>query len=138
MIGGMTERSPTGTEREFVCPFVAYDEDRDFRASVPDHRHRCFAESPAASRALAHQAAYCLSPAFAGCPTFIDWARPSQGRADPDAPGGADRASRGRPILPADQPAHRAAVRARTVGATATGRVDRPATVGARRGPAGA
>jgi hypothetical protein len=75
MIGGMTERSPTGTEREFVCPFVAYDEDRDYRASVPDHRHRCFAESPAASRALAHQAAYCLSSAFAGCPTFIDWAR---------------------------------------------------------------
>jgi len=75
MIGGMTERSPMGTEREFVCPFVAYDEDRDFRASVPDHRHRCFAESPAASRALAHQAAYCLSSAFAGCPTFIDWAR---------------------------------------------------------------
>jgi hypothetical protein len=71
----MTERSPTGTEREFVCPFVAYDEDRDYRASVPDHRHRCFAESPAASRALAHQAAYCLSSAFAGCPTFIDWAR---------------------------------------------------------------
>ncbi len=75
MIGGMTERSPTGSEREFVCPFVAYDEDRDYRSSVPDHRHRCFAESPAASRALAHQAAYCLSSAFAGCPTFIDWAR---------------------------------------------------------------
>ncbi len=75
MIGGMTERSPIGTEREFVCPFVAYDEDRDFRSSVPDHRHRCFAESPAASRALAHQAAYCLSSGFAGCPTFIDWAR---------------------------------------------------------------
>jgi nucleoid-associated protein YgaU len=75
MIGKMSERSPMGTERESVCPFVAYDEDRDFRSSVPDHRHRCFAESPAASRALAHQAAYCLSSAFAGCPTFIDWAR---------------------------------------------------------------
>ena len=75
MIGGMTERSSMGTEREFVCPFVAYDDDRDFRSSVPDHRHRCFAESPAASRALAHQAAYCLSSAFAGCPTFVDWAR---------------------------------------------------------------
>jgi LysM repeat protein len=58
-----------------VCPFVALDEDRDHRAPGPDHRHRCFAESPAAPRALAHQAAYCLSGSFAGCPTFVDWAR---------------------------------------------------------------
>ena len=70
----MTERSTT-TEREGVCPFVAFDEDRDYRSSVPDHRHRCFAERPAATRALAHQAAYCLSSAFPSCPTFIDWAR---------------------------------------------------------------
>ena len=75
MIGAMTERSATGTERQVVCPFVAFADDRDHRSSAPDHRHRCFGESPAASRALAHQAAYCLSSAFAGCPTFIDWAR---------------------------------------------------------------
>jgi hypothetical protein len=75
MIGAMTERSATGTERQVVCPFVAFDDDRDHRASVPDHRHRCFGESPAASRALAHQAAYCLSAGFPGCPTFLDWAR---------------------------------------------------------------
>jgi LysM repeat protein len=60
---------------QVVCPFVAFDDDRDFRSPVPDHRHRCFAESPAAPRALAHQAAYCLAPAFPGCPSFIDWAR---------------------------------------------------------------
>jgi len=60
---------------QVVCPFVAFDDDRDFRSPVPDHRHRCFAESPAAPRALAHQAAYCLSSAFPGCPTFVDWAR---------------------------------------------------------------
>ena len=64
-----------GTERQVVCPFVAFDDDRDYRSSVPDHRHRCFGETPAASRALAHQAAYCLSSAFPSCPTFIDWAR---------------------------------------------------------------
>jgi hypothetical protein len=75
MIGAMTERSTTGTERQVVCPFVAFDDDRNYRSSAPDHRHRCFGESPAASRALAHQAAYCLSSAFPGCPTFIDWAR---------------------------------------------------------------
>jgi LysM repeat protein len=75
---------PTGYHRrvsertadpQVVCPFVAFDDDRDFRSPVPDHRHRCFAESPAAPRALAHQAAYCLSSAFPGCPTFMDWAR---------------------------------------------------------------
>ncbi len=68
----MTERI---ADPQAVCPFVALDEDRDHRAPGPDHRHRCFAESPAAPRALAHQAAYCLSGAFAGCPTFVDWAR---------------------------------------------------------------
>ena len=54
----MTERI---ADPQAVCPFVAFDDERDFRAPVPDHRHRCFAESPAAPRALAHQAAYCLS-----------------------------------------------------------------------------
>lgn len=58
-----------------VCPFVALDDDRDHRGPGPDHRHRCYAESPAAPRALAHQAAYCLAAAFPGCPTFVDWAR---------------------------------------------------------------
>jgi LysM repeat protein len=58
-----------------VCPFVALDDDRDHRAPGPDHHHRCFAESPAAPRALAHQAAYCLSGSFPSCPTFVDWAR---------------------------------------------------------------
>ncbi len=116
MIGGMTERSAMGTEREFVCPFVAYDEDRDFRSSVPDHRHRCFAESPGASRALAHQAAYCLSSAFAGCPTFIDWARREAAppkdepirtlREAPTARRDADRAASaaGRPTAPQAAP----------------------------------
>ena len=116
MIGGMTERSAMGTEREFVCPFVAYDEDRDYRSSVPDHRHRCFAESPAASRALAHQAAYCLSSAFAGCPTFIDWARreaaPAKDepirtlREAPTAPRAVDRGTQpaGRPTAPQAAP----------------------------------
>lgn len=68
----VTDRTP---EPQVVCPFVAFDDERDFRASVPDHRHRCFAETPAAPRALAHQAAYCLSTSFPACPTFADWAR---------------------------------------------------------------
>jgi hypothetical protein len=58
-----------------ACPFVAFDDDRDERADVPDHRHRCYADSPPAPRALAHQEADCLSSAFPVCPTFQDWAR---------------------------------------------------------------
>ena len=58
-----------------ACPFVAFEDDRDARATAPDHRHRCFAEARPAPRALAHQEAYCLSSAFPVCPTFQDWAR---------------------------------------------------------------
>ena len=68
----MTERI---ADPQAACPFVALDDDRDHRAPVPDHRHRCFADRPAAPRALAHQAAYCLSGSFPSCPTFVDWAR---------------------------------------------------------------
>lgn len=58
-----------------ACPFVAFGDDRAGRSTSPDHRHRCFAESPPAPRAVAHQEAYCLSSAFPVCPTFQDWAR---------------------------------------------------------------
>jgi hypothetical protein len=58
-----------------ACPFVAFEHDRDARATSPDQRHRCFAEPRPAPRALAHQEAYCLSSAFPVCPTFQDWAR---------------------------------------------------------------
>src|SRR5450759_2689041 len=117
MIGAMTERSATGTERQVVCPFVAFDDDRDHRSDAPDHQHRCFAESPAASRALAHQAAYCLSSSFPGCPTFIDWARREAAppkdepirtlRETPTAPRQAERSGDavGRPSAPQAAPA---------------------------------
>ncbi len=70
----MTERTApdAGT---LACPFVAFDDDRDERADQPDHRHRCYAEIRPAPRAIAHQAAFCLSGGFAACPTFQDWAR---------------------------------------------------------------
>ena len=68
-----------------ACPFVAFDDDRDARATAPDHRHRCFAEAVPAPRALAHQDAYCLSPAFAVCPAFQDWARREAAAARPGA-----------------------------------------------------
>jgi hypothetical protein len=64
-----------------ACPFVAFDDERDERSGVPDHRHRCYAENPPAPRALAHQEAYCLSSAFPVCPTFQDWARRESARA---------------------------------------------------------
>jgi LysM repeat protein len=68
-----------------ACPFVAFEDDRDERATVPDHRHRCYADVRPSPRALAHQEAYCLSSAFPVCPTFQDWARRESARARADA-----------------------------------------------------
>src|SRR5215212_3355923 len=77
----MTERGLPLADGAPACPFVAFEDDRDERASVPDHRHRCYAESRPSPRALAHQEAYCLSSAFPVCPTFQDWARREAARA---------------------------------------------------------
>ena len=77
----MTERGLPSVDGSPACPFVAFEDDRDERASVPDHRHRCYAEPRPAPRALAHQEAYCLSSAFPVCPTFQDWARREAARA---------------------------------------------------------
>jgi LysM repeat protein len=71
----MTERGLPTSDGAPACPFVAFEDDRDERATSPDHRHRCYAEPNPAPRALAHQEAYCLSSAFPVCPTFQDWAR---------------------------------------------------------------
>jgi len=71
----MTDRAAAPTERATACPFVAFEDERDERSDRPDHRHRCYAESKPAPRAIAHQEAFCLSPQFAACPTFQDWAR---------------------------------------------------------------
>ncbi|MEO8230093.1 MAG: LysM domain-containing protein [Chloroflexota bacterium] len=76
----MTERSALEAGA-VACPFVAFVDDREARADVPDHRHRCYAEIRPAPRALAHQQAFCLSSGFAACPTFQDWARREAARA---------------------------------------------------------
>jgi LysM repeat protein len=78
-----------------ACPFVAFDDDRDERNTVPDHRHRCYAENPPAPRALAHQEAYCLAAAFPVCPIFQDWARREAAHARRDAPPAARSTGRG-------------------------------------------
>src|SRR5262245_13410158 len=77
----MTDRALPLADGAPACPFVAFEDERDERASVPDHRHRCYAEAKPAPRALAHQEAYCLSSAFPVCPTFQDWARREAARA---------------------------------------------------------
>ena len=71
----MTDRGLPSVDGPPACPFIAFEDERDERASSPDHRHRCYAEVDPAPRALAHQEAYCLSSAFPVCPTFQDWAR---------------------------------------------------------------
>ena len=85
IIAPMSERG-LPTEGAPACPFVAFEDDRDGRSTAPDHRHRCFAEPRPAPRALAHQEAYCLSSAFAICPTFQDWARREAAAARLDPP----------------------------------------------------
>lgn len=75
IIRPMTDRGLPSVEGAPACPFVAFEDDREARDTAPDHRHRCYAEVRPAPRALAHQEAYCLSPAFPVCPTFQDWAR---------------------------------------------------------------
>lgn len=85
MMATMTERGLPNVDEALACPFVAFEGDRDARATGPDHRHRCYAEVRPAPRALAHQQAYCLSSAFSVCPTFQDWARREAARARPGA-----------------------------------------------------
>lgn len=79
----MTERGLPIADGAPACPFVAFEDERDERATSPDHRHRCYAEPKPAPRALAHQEAYCLSSAFPVCPTFQDWARREAARSRP-------------------------------------------------------
>lgn len=85
MIAPMSDRAIPGGDGAPACPFIAFEDDRDARSTAPDHRHRCFAEPVPAPRAIAHQDAYCLSPAFAVCPTFQDWARREAAVAKPAA-----------------------------------------------------
>ncbi len=95
-----------------ACPFVAFEDDRDGRATAPDHRHRCFAEPRPATRALAHQEAYCLASAFPVCPTFQDWARREAAAARPSAPSQAavrDEPPQSRPLPPLEREPRRTA-----------------------------
>jgi hypothetical protein len=89
----VSERGLPVAEGAHACPFVAFEDDRDERATVPDHRHRCYAEVRPAPRALAHQEAYCLSSAFPVCPTFQDWARRESARARDAADAAAESAA---------------------------------------------
>jgi LysM domain len=104
----VSERGLPIADSPTACPFVAFDDDRDERATVPDHRHRCYAELRPAPRALAHQEAYCLSSAFPVCPTFQDWARREAARAQDAAAGAAAvaaaAAAEGSPSVPPSTP----------------------------------
>ena len=105
-----------------ACPFVAFGDDRDGRSTSPDHRHRCFAESPPAPRAVAHQEAYCLSSAFPVCPTFQDWARREAAHA---RGAGESEPRRRRRAVPAAETGRRP-VRGRRAAAAAATRPIRP------------
>src|SRR3954452_16806472 len=102
IIRPMTERGLPGTDGAPACPFVAFGDDREARSTSPDHRHRCFADTPPAPRALAHQEAYCLSSAFPVCPIFQDWARSEAAQAR--AAGDQSAAAAGSPSPPPAPP----------------------------------
>ena len=73
-----------------VCPFVAFEDDRDHRSGAPDYRHRCFASAEPEPRAFPHQERYCLAPDFAECPVFLDWARQEAAAVATSGAGSAD------------------------------------------------
>jgi len=111
----VSERGLPIADGAAACPFVAFEDDRDERATVPDHRHRCYADLRPSPRALAHQEAYCLSSSFPVCPTFQDWARRESARARADAQARDDAADR------AAGPTTRAAAAAAGASAGAAG-----------------
>ncbi len=83
----MSGRAAEPVEIPPACPFLAFEDDREHRSTVPDHRHRCYAETRPAPRAVAHQERYCLTSDFPSCPTFQAWARREAAReAGPDTP----------------------------------------------------
>jgi LysM domain-containing protein len=100
----VTERGLPIADGAPACPFVAFEDDRDERATEPDHRHRCYADVRPAPRALAHQAAYCLSSAFPVCPTFQDWARREAARARDAAASAAAEVARVAPAQASQPP----------------------------------
>ena len=100
----MTDRGLPIVDGAPACPFVAFDDERDARATSPDHRHRCYAEVRPAPRALAHQEAYCLSSAFPICPTFQDWAKREAAKAHAGAEP-AEAYAGAEPAEPARRPA---------------------------------
>jgi len=79
----MTSEAARSPRLPTVCPFVAFDDERDLRAAVPDRRHRCYAVVDPEPRALAHQERYCLSPGFTTCPIIQDWAAREAARVAP-------------------------------------------------------
>ena len=103
MMPEMTDRSPA--ERPTACPFLAFDDDRDYRSDRPDHRHRCFAEPRPAPRAISHQELFCLGGAFGECPTFASWAAREAAAVKRPTIRRADASGTPRGAYPADRPA---------------------------------
>jgi hypothetical protein len=127
----MTERGLPIADGAPACPFVAFEDDRDERASHPDHRHRCYAEIRPAPRALAHQEAYCLSSAFPVCPTFQDWARREAARSRPPS-----RAPIDEPVTDNDQAPDTAETASPAVGAASPSEEEAEEDPWAAAGPA--
>ena len=129
IIDEMTERTAHDAGA-MACPFVAFVDDRDERADVPDHRHRCYAEIRPAQRAIAHQQTFCLSPGFSACPTFQDWAKRESARARAAATAGRPTGDEPTEDEPTAQPADPRASPAGSVDLGSADAVDGPSLPG--------
>lgn len=98
----MSER-PIADVGPLACPFVAFEHDQARRSVEPDRRHRCYAESVPAPRAISHQTTYCLSSGFAACPTFRAWAQRTAARQAEERYEASSRPAREVPVAPMPQ-----------------------------------
>jgi LysM repeat protein len=131
MMPEMTDRSPA--ERPTACPFLAFEDDRDYRSDRPDHRHRCFAEARPAPRAISHQELFCLGGAFGECPAFASWAAREAAAVKRPTIRRTDVSGTPRGTYPADRPMPGGSAGFAAVGgayATPAGRDEPPASAG--------
>ncbi|MET1231882.1 MAG: LysM peptidoglycan-binding domain-containing protein [Candidatus Limnocylindrales bacterium] len=105
----MSER-PIADVGPLACPFVAFEHDQARRSVEPDRRHRCYAETVPAPRAISHQTTYCLSSGFAACPTFRAWAQRTAARQAEERYEASSRPAREVPVAPMPQAADPAAM----------------------------
>lgn len=55
-----------------ICPHLGLEDDPTLIRTAATRSHRCYAHERVVAPDLEHQAAFCLSGAFSGCPYYVD------------------------------------------------------------------